>query len=141
MSERVRKSEQPLCETCSNISLQELATDRGLILPHRWERLQQSAKPCPLCEAISGDTGTKNPSKPQLVIRARPGSGSPKGSPLRFLILGLSKGCPRKCNGEVETGPDFRNCKGICEVDYGPTMRIMTAEVRIIHHLSIIEPG
>jgi hypothetical protein len=94
MSAKAGKSERPLCKTCSNISLQELATDRGVILPHRWDHLRENPESCPLCEAVSGAIRIGNPAKPRLVIRAIPGGASPAGSPLRFLVLGLPKGCP-----------------------------------------------
>jgi hypothetical protein len=94
MSAKAGKSERPLCKTCSNISLQELATDRGVILPHRWDHLRENPESCPLCEAVSGAIRIGNPAKPRLVIRAIPGGASPAGSPLRFLVLGLSKSCP-----------------------------------------------
>jgi hypothetical protein len=131
---RARKSRKTLCKTCSKITLQQLATARGVIIPHRWAQFQESANSCSLCAAISKIIRIQDSEKPQLVIRAITGGVSSPGNPLRFLVLGLSEGCPKECNGKVEIDPHFKNCKGTCEVDYREATRIMTLEGMIDNH-------
>jgi hypothetical protein len=62
-------------------------------------------------------------------------------TPLRFPILGLSEGCPQKCNGEAEADPAFRNYKGICEPKYLYAIRIIMLEGLISRHHSSVGPG
>jgi hypothetical protein len=134
LSARARKSKKTLCKTCSDITLKQLATARGVIIPHRWEHIQESAKSCSFCAAISKIIRIQDPEKPQLVLRATTGGGRSPGSPLRVLVLGLSEGCPRKCNGKKEIDPHFKKCKGTCEVDYREATRIMTLEGMMDNH-------
>ena len=137
LSARARKSKKTLCKTCSDITLKQLATARGVIIPHRWEHFQDSAKSCSVCAAICKIIRVQDPEKPQLVLRAITDGGSSPGNPLRFLVLGLSEGCPKNCNGKREIDPHFKNCKGTCEVDYRVATRIMTLEGMINNHAQL----